>query len=404
MTILEPEVGTSTGEVPLSTNTVAPSDFEFGALDQRMRVLDKTKPVVTPAPPPLGVLAKFVGTFAGNGFNTIFRPQNPTSPPALTPPVPGDNILELNLTAEVLSFAKSLGTVPNRGFSQRDVLLNGVPYLQTINDVTDLATGRTVDREHGIGIHFEPGLWMAVPQTQDPAEGPTYVRMASIPHGTTVTAQGTAATKSGPPSIPAAPITPFGIGQPGHLNRFASQDASTQGTARLPQDLTKFIAAGTITQAILDDPNTVLRNAIAHQKIIETTTLTVSTGPAAPLFGGGTDNIAFLLGDPANTTENARTVSMAATFWIETVEETIVIPPIHGDKGLILDGQSAPGHPFPRFHIPPGHTSSTARKIAIHYTQIQYSQLVLLNFGPLSWPHVSVATLVPHQPIPVPFG
>jgi len=35
-------------------------------------------------------------------------------------------------------------------------------------------------------------------------------------------------------------------------------------------------------------------------------------------------------------------------------------------------------------------------------TQIQYSQTVFLNFNGLSWPHVSVATLMPSAPIPVP--
>jgi len=30
--------------------------------------------------------------------------------------------------------------------------------------------------------------------------------------------------------------------------------------------------------------------------------------------------------------------------------------------------------------------------------QIQYAQNVTLDFGPLSWPHVSVATLIPGGP------
>jgi hypothetical protein len=59
---------------------------------------------------------------------------------------------------------------------------------------------------------------------------------------------------------------------------------------------------GTITQALLDDPNSLLRAQIAGQTILSTTTLIVKTDPTtpptAPLFGGGTDNIAFLLGDP----------------------------------------------------------------------------------------------------------
>jgi hypothetical protein len=33
--------------------------------------------------------------------------------------------------------------------------------------------------------------------------------------------------------------------------------------------------------------------------------------------------------------------------------------------------------------------------------QIQYSQMVLLNFNGLSWPHVSVASLVPTDPIAI---
>lgn len=97
---------------------------------------------------------------------------------------------------------------------------------------------------------------------------------------------------------------------------FQSQTAAAQGTARLPQDLTSFISAGTITQAILDDPNTVLRNHISGQNITAFTVISIATNPTAPLFGGGVDNIAFLLGD--NNTPpskpNAQTLQMTATF------------------------------------------------------------------------------------------
>jgi hypothetical protein len=110
------------------------------------------------APPTLGALASFAGTFTGNGFNTIFRPQNSTTPTPLPVPVPGsDNILELNLTSETLSFQPGLGSVPNRGTLQGDIFLNGVPYVQSINDVTN--PGQST------GIHFEPGIWLIVPKT-----------------------------------------------------------------------------------------------------------------------------------------------------------------------------------------------------------------------------------------------
>jgi hypothetical protein len=100
--------------------------------------------------PSLGPLAAFAGTWNGNGF-TIFRPQKTTTP--LPVPVPGsDNILELNLTSETLSFSPSLGSIPNRGMVQADIFLNGVPYVQAINDVTN--PGQST------GIHFEPGIWL----------------------------------------------------------------------------------------------------------------------------------------------------------------------------------------------------------------------------------------------------
>ena len=51
--------------------------------------------------PTLGPLVAFTGTFTGNGFNTIFRPDSPNTPTPLPIPVAGsDNVLELNLTSE----------------------------------------------------------------------------------------------------------------------------------------------------------------------------------------------------------------------------------------------------------------------------------------------------------------
>ena len=44
----------------------------------------------------------------------------------------------------------------------------------------------------------------------------------------------------------------------------------------------------------------------------------------------------------------------------------------------------------------------TGGTVTVATTQIQYSQKVMLNFNGLSWPHVSVASLVPASPIPIP--
>lgn len=65
------------------------------------------------------------------------------------------------------------------------------------------------------------------------------------------------------------------------------------------------------------------RTALRHGKL----------WPASPLFGGGMDNIAFLLGDPAALVnpnppgQNAQSVEMTATFWIEQLGYTILVPP-----------------------------------------------------------------------------
>ena len=371
------------------------SGFSFGEVPSLT-----TPTTAAPAAPSLGPLAAFTGAFTGNGFNLIFRPDSAKTPTPLPKPVTGsDNVLELNLTLETLSFSRSLGSVPNRGSNaQGDIFLNGVPYLQTISDVTN--PGQPV------GIHFEPGLWMAVPPTTHPAEGPTVVRMASIPHGTTVEAQGTSSSAAGKPTIPTVDITPFSTGHPHNKIPFPSQKATSNDTARIPQDLTSFIAAGTITQAMLTDPNTVLRNHIAPQTITSTTTISISSQPAIPLFGGGTDNIAFLLGNAAasGAAPNAQTLKMEATFWIETVEYTIEVPVFQpGQPALIISGNpDAPGQPVPEFLVNPPAAITAPRSITVTATQIQYSQRVFLNFNTLTWPHVSVATLVPVGPIPVP--
>ncbi len=99
---------------------------------------------------------------------------------------------------------------------------------------------------------------------------------------------------------------------------------------------------------MVNNPSTVLRAAIAGQHFHSTTTLHVTTNdPVIP--GGGTSNTAFLHG--AAHGPNADAAGVRATFWLET-----------------LQGDTSPA-------------------------QLQYSQIVMLNFNGLSWPHVTVATL-----------
>jgi hypothetical protein len=280
------------------------------------------------ADPSLGFLSDLPGVWKGTGFNVIWRPNS----------TPGqDRFLELNLTTEVLEFSEGIGEIPNRGFLQGDIVMHGITYLQKIGDANLNA-----------GLHVEPGIWAIVPVTTNPAEPATVVRMATIPHGTGLLAQGQASQSDGAPSIPDNNITPFIIGDPTQLIPFPEPNLGTPSDFRSPP--AQLVG---ITQGMVDNPNSVLKAALHSQNIISTVTLNVSTAPADPLVGGGTANTAFLKGT-AQAGPNAEAVVAGSTFWIEKVA-----------------GQG--GGP--------------------NFLQLQYTQLVLLNFNGLSWPHISVATL-----------
>jgi hypothetical protein len=296
------------------------ADFSFQALPPLTDEIHFPFPDVAN---PLGPLAGLAGTWTGTGFNNIWRPNHTSA---------SDHFLELNLTSEQLAFTAISGAIPNRGLLQPDMNMFGLTYLQQISDANLKA-----------GLHIEPGLWLDVPATTDPKESPTVARLASIPHGTTIVAQGTASTAATGPHIPAIDITPFTVDQPKSTISFAEQTLTTKSAFR-----TAGAGLTGVTQKMLDNPNSVLTAAIAGQKIASTTTLHVSTNDE-PVPGGGTQNTAFLKGGTGGA--NARAARATATFWLET-----------------LAGETTP-------------------------TQLQYSQLVLLNFNGISWPHVTVATL-----------
>jgi hypothetical protein len=264
----------------------------------------------------LGPLGHLPGTWTGKGFNQIWRP-NHTDASII--------FLELNVTSDQITFTPVNGAIPNRGLLQPDIALFGLTYLEQISDANLHA-----------GLHIEPGMWVVIPATKVPKESPTVARMASIPHGTTIVAQGTADT-GGAPVIPDISIKPFFIGTTQRLD-FPEQDLKTR---------TKFRTSGAglkgITQAMVDNPATVLRSAIKRQHITATIQLDIATSEKG-LPGGGTSNIGFL-------GPNADTARVSARFWLET-----------------LKGEKSP-------------------------TQLQYAQIVLLDFAGISWPHVTVATL-----------
>jgi hypothetical protein len=282
----------------------------------------------------LGPLEDLKGTWAGKGFNAIWRPLHGTSPEQ-------DHFLELNLTDEILQVEEIPGPIPNRGLLQDDITMFGLWYLQQIQDVN-----MKDDASKPLGLHLEPGIWATVPKTDHPQVGPTVVRMASIPHGTTLIAQGIATAISEPPAITTVDITPFEIDNSANKFVFAESDLSKDSSFRSRRE----DMAG-VTQEMVNNPNSFLLPSL-QKKIIKTVVLDVSSG-SNPVPGGGTANTAFLEGT-ANEGPNAKAALVRSTFWIETIE---------GDAG------------------------------SPDIQQLQYSQVVFLNFKRLTWPHVSVATL-----------
>ena len=92
---------------------------------------------------------------------------------------------------------------------------------------------------------------------------------------------------------------------------------------------------------------------------------------------------------------------MSATFWIETVTEQITVPAYTADQPVIVPGATSAGNPVVSFSVTSQTPTAEDTTVDVSYTQIQYTQTVLLNFNHLTWPHVSVATLVPNEAVPV---
>jgi len=161
-------------------------------------------------------------------------------------------------------------------------------------------------------------------------------------------------------------------------------------------------------QEFVNDPNSVLRDAIAGQDILGFIEINLTTDSQSfnglPTLGVGSlfetvSNIPFLgvanqtqnpapvpvpvppnppyqpatLAIQPNTTPNAFVYSASATFWIEWVRIPDY-PVLKTDPGPAVK------------ELEPFWPEGT-------YLQLQYSQLVILVFNNVLWPHVTVATM-----------
>jgi hypothetical protein len=157
-------------------------------------------------------------------------------------------------------------------------------------------------------------------------------------------------------------------------------------------------------QGFINDPNSVLRDAIAGQDILGFIAINLTTDSVSvdgfPTLGVGSlyetvSNIPFLgaanrtppnplpaqpaaVATETNPVPNAFVYSASATFWIEWVRWE------HGPR-----------------HHDPQYEREEYREIRMiepfwperTYLQLQYSQLVILIFNNILWPHVTVATM-----------
>jgi hypothetical protein len=219
--------------------------------------------------------------------------------------------------------------------------------------------------------------------------------MGNIPHGNSLLAQGTAikldpfgGNPFDPDKLSAVNTAPFAVGgpmpPPGTLGGFPPYNLSNLTPAavnfRTPAGDSPAIPLqdpilGVPLQDVILDPTKLLTAALSGQVIESMIVINVATvaslqqeqaAPTPPLpvktvtfngGGGGVENIPFLQ-------TNADAATVFATFWIEKI------------KGPTANDD---------------------------FMQLQYVQTVLLNFPlvppppappvPLSWPHVSVATL-----------
>jgi hypothetical protein len=360
----------------------------------------------------LGLLRDLGGTWRGKGFNLIARPDFQGNAPLY---------LQLNQTDETLTIDPIGSSIPNRGFGQDDIELFGLTYLQKISDA---ATGGA--------LHIEPGIWITQPETAYPQETPPpggqiIARMATIPHGNSVLAQGGATPFTDPPTLtsPAAQYafsvfpsfnsTPFAIPADGtapKVNAAGSSEKLTAAALGIPPfteyDLgvpdsagnprTPFGTSpaepalpasidGVPMQEVVDDPVRLLQAVIGKQVAdghsFEGVALNIATQPAVTFLSQPNDPTGPSA--PAEVTDGAGGIE---NILFLAGEE----PPVPGAKGPNAQTSLV----YATFWIEK--VSHPGREA---FMQLQYAQMTILNFGVLNkpgapilgWPHISVATL-----------
>ena len=278
-------------------------------------------------------MSQLRGIWGGLGFNILCLPVQKSK---RTPPEKLPFRVKVNSTIEEINFSLiSSAEIPNRGFTQPDLNFLGLHYTQ-----------RIIDKNGEGGLHFEQGLWLNAPDPIVPTN--SLYRLASIPHGGTFLATNTEALpewENRPPDVPDIDTRPFPTNQPDQ--RIISDSyLSAFFNTPLPEGVNPQTPPGApnhdgLIAGPIGNPNSVLKTTNAQRHITRHIKFAVSCNSSGLL------NMPFLR-------NNATVTSMSSTFWISEFE------------GL-----------FGR-----------------HVLQLQYSQIVILNFDHIDWPHISVGTLI----------
>ena len=372
----------------------------------------------------LGLLAELAGRWHGTGFNLVARPDFEDQT---------NLFLELNLTTETTEFTPISSSIPNRGFAQTDIELFGLTYLVHISDATT-----------GGALHIEPGIWVMQPATSQPLQSPPaggqlVTRMANIPHGNSLVAQGIATPFDGPPTLspganpisggnpefsvfPSFNTTAIDLQGPGLLAPgvplgapiFAAGTSEAQSkpgggfsqynlgipisptNTRTPLGNLPPILPPAITQQLLNDPVTLLQQTVQEQLAqgysFSVVALNISTATEITFFSAPVIN-----GNPLPTTTPVNLPQAGGSI---------------GNIEFLLGpslGPNPPNNAFTALFYATFWLEKLTHPTEPPFMQLQYAQMTMLNFPALllgrpsatppvpppnfAWPHVQVATL-----------
>lgn len=293
-------------------------------------------------------------TSDGKGWNLIALPFRGA---------PNNYRLLLNQYSETLEIKDfSASNVPNRGIApdgavppSTDQLIDALEYRQ---DITQVAAAENPD-SGGLmpktpdGIHLEPGLFLRIFNHQATHDGASLdiARLATIPHGDSVLAQGTFREHSGVPNIPDLDAFPQRI------------DRALAGGYLAPyQHFEEQRFLGTVPAGLPGFPGFFASNAnaILQQTLPSEAIRTIELKFDTTWGKGGILNLPFVV-------READAVEMQATFWLTEFQPDLAGQPTRWE--------------------------------------MRYSQVVMLDFFPsgkpgerIRWPHVSINTLTKKLP------